>query len=286
MKPFFFWLADQPGYKAQFQYSDAGYFNLSAKDMRVATATRERTSPTMEQIKRVIETMPGGTEVEQRNRALVAFTILTGARDSATESIKLKHVDLLDGCVHQDARQVDTKFSKTFETFFFPVGAKIKQIVVDWVRYLKTGKLWGCDDPLFPATRIEVGPDAQFEVAGLDRAHWSSTEPIRRAFREAFERAGLPYFNPRSFRKANARLGEELCQTPEQFKAWSQNLGHEQVLTTFTSYGAVGTDRQGTIIRGLSGEKQSASDADAIAEAFFRRIQSAGISLPIMQSPA
>ena len=40
------------------------------------------------------------------------------------------------------------------------------------------------------------------------------------------------------------------CKTPEEFKAWSQNLGHEKVLTTFTSYGAVAAHRQAVLIRG------------------------------------
>lgn len=37
--------------------------------------------------------------------------------------------------------------------------------------------------------------------------------------------------------------------TPEEIKAWSQNLGHEGVLTTFTSYGKVPVHRQGELIR-------------------------------------
>ena len=44
-----------------------------------------------------------------------------------------------------------------------------------------------------------------------------------------FEQAGLPYFNPHSFRKTLVQLGETTCQSPEEFKAWSQNLGHEGV---------------------------------------------------------
>jgi hypothetical protein len=35
--------------------------------------------------------MPAGTEIERRDRALIVFTILTGARDGATASLKLKH---------------------------------------------------------------------------------------------------------------------------------------------------------------------------------------------------
>jgi hypothetical protein len=50
--------------------------------------------------------------------------------------------------------------------------------------------------------------------------------PIRAIFREAFERAGVPYANPHSFRATLAGLGEKLCISPEEFKAWSQNMGH------------------------------------------------------------
>ena len=80
-------------------------------------------------MKHVILTMPTQTEIERRNRALVAFALLTGARDSAIASMKLKHVDLIEGCVHQDAREVKTKFSKTFTTYYFPVGEEVRQIV-------------------------------------------------------------------------------------------------------------------------------------------------------------
>ena len=66
---------------------------------------------------------------------------------------------------------------------------------------------------------------------------WRNATAIRRIFQEAFELADLPYFNPHSFRKTLAALGEKLCRSPEEFKAWSQNLGHEKVLTTFISYG-------------------------------------------------
>ena len=65
--------------------------------------------------------MPADTDIERRNRALIAFTLLTGGRDSAIASMKLKHIDLVDGRIIQDAREVRTKFSKTFTTYFFPV---------------------------------------------------------------------------------------------------------------------------------------------------------------------
>ena len=108
--------------------------------------------------------------------------------------------------------------------------------------------------------------------------NWSSASPIRSIFREAFISAGLPYFNPHSFRNTLAQLGEEMCKTPEDFKAWSQNLGHEKVLTTFISYGEVACQRQGEIIRNLSKSQGSVStDADMIVEPLFRKFNTSEI---------
>lgn len=120
LKAFFQWLAGQPGYKSRISYADAEYFNLSEKEARVATAHREKDAPTMEQIWHVLTSMPAQRDIEKRDRALIAFTLLTGARDGAIASFKLKHIDLLAGKVDQDAREVKTKRSKTFTTCFFP----------------------------------------------------------------------------------------------------------------------------------------------------------------------
>ncbi len=271
---FFQWLALQPGFKSCLQYSDAEYFNLSEKDLRVAKARRDKPMPTVEQITHVIGVMAASSDIERRNRALLAFTLLTGARDRAIASMKLKHVDLEARCVFQDAREVQTKFSKTFTTYFFPVGEKIHQIVVEWITYLRVEQLWSHDDPLFPSTDIVLGATHQFEVAGLKREHWSTATPIRTIFREAFTKAGLPYFNPHSFRNTLVRLGETLCQSPEAFKAWSQNLGHEKVLTTFTSYGVVATQRQGEILKHLKSPQRSAeTDMEKLAKAVVQELR-------------
>jgi integrase/recombinase XerD len=266
-------LAGQSGYRSRLNYADADYFNLSEKDTRIAKAPREHRVPTIEQVRHVLQTMPIASEIDLRNRALIGFTLLTGARDSAIASMKLKHVDVIEGKVFQDAREVHTKFSKTFTTHFFPVGEDVRAIVASWAEYLRKEKLWSLDDPLFPATRIVVGTNRQFEVAGLERKHWTNATPIRRIFAEAFARADLPYFNPHSFRKTLAQLGERVCRTPEEFKAWSQNLGHEQVLTTFSSYGQVAPARQAEIIRRLAMSNSPSAEATDLMQRLWRAAQ-------------
>jgi integrase len=207
--------------------------------------------PTPEQIEAVLQAMPCGSDIERRDRALIAFTWLTGVRDGALASLKIKHVNLSEGRLHQDPREVKTKNSKAQITTFFPVAGAAQNIVADWVKFLLKERLWGLDDPLFPATLIGLGQDGQFRVAGLARRHWSNAGTIRSISKEAFKAAGLPGFNPHSFRHALAILGERTCRTPEEFKAWSQNLGHEQVLTTFASYGGVPERRQAEIMKAL-----------------------------------
>jgi integrase/recombinase XerD len=119
-----------------------------------------------------------------------------------------------------------------------------------------------------------VGPSRHFEAVGLDRKHWSTATPIRKIFRAACTAAGLPYFNPHSLRRTLARLGETVCRTPEDFKAWSQNLGHEGALTTFYSYGSVGVGRQGEIMRTLNSPKSTRPiDASELAKAVARELR-------------
>ena len=210
LKAFFIWLAGKPDYCARIKYADAEYFNTPDNLSRIATAHRHRSCPTLAQIRTVLDAMPVETDIERRDRALVAFALLTGARDRAIVSFKLKHIDIEHELLEQDARQVRTKRAKTFTTWFFPVGDAIQQIAVEWATYLRTEKGFGPEDPIFPKTRVETGPNFRFEASGLERAHWANAHPVRAIFKEAFQRAGLPYFNPHSFRNTLVQLAYEL----------------------------------------------------------------------------
>ena len=100
--------------------------------------------------------------------------------------------------------------------------------------------------------RLQLEIDSYLRRKDLNGNTGAIANRIRLIFKEAFKAAGLPYFNPHSFRNTLASLGEKICKTPEDFKAWSQNLGHEKVLTTFYSYGEVPEQRQSEIIQHLS----------------------------------
>lgn len=253
LRAFFFWLAREPGFKASIAYADADYFNLSDKDVAVARARREGPVPTLDQVRRVLAVMPTATAWERRDRVLVAFAMLTGARVAALASFRLGHVNLAGGYVEQDARAVRTKAAKSFRTYFMPVDEDALGIVAAWAEELGRNHLWGPDDPLFPATMMGLDTEGGFVPAGLARRGWATSDPVREVFRKGFALAGLPYYNPHSFRAMLVQHAMTLDLTPEAMKAWSQNLGHADVLTSFTSYGAVPTHRQGELVRAGGG---------------------------------
>jgi site-specific recombinase XerC len=152
VKAFFVWLAGQSGYKSRLTYSDMDYFNPSNNDGRIARAIRERPAPTLEQIRHALSAMPAESDIERRDRAVIAFAILSGARDDAIASMLVRHVDLDRRTVFHDARGVRTKNRKTFTSTFFPVGTDIESIVAEWISFLTKERLYGPDEPLFPST--------------------------------------------------------------------------------------------------------------------------------------
>ena len=265
LKAFVFWLADQQGYRSRIKHPDSEYFNISANDARIATAKREKRVPDLAQVHGVIDGMKADTPFQKRARAIIAFTLITGARDDAVASLSLRHVDLQERCVFMDARQVRTKFRKTFTTTFYQVGGQAEAIVNDWVGFLRSEYGFGESDALFPSTRMGLDQDGNFSPVGFKREHWKNADPIRKIFKQAFTDAGLPYFNPHSIRATVARLGERICLSPEAAKAWSKNMGHDDMLVTFTSYGDVSPQRQAELILELGSESTAPKDQSAIA---------------------
>jgi integrase/recombinase XerD len=123
--------------------------------------------------------------------------------------------------------------------------------------------------------------DRSFAAAGLGRTPWRTTGPIRQIFRDALAAAGLPYVNPHAFRKTLVRFGETLCRSPEEWKAWSQNLGHESEMTTFVGYGQVPGHRQAEIMRDLAAPappKFEGLDIGAL-EVFLQSAKAASVAI-------
>lgn len=251
VRGFFHWLAGQNGYKSRISYSDTEYFRNNRKSARVAHTARDKEFPSIEAAHHAFQAMPDQTEFQKRDKALFAFFMLTGARVGAVASLRLKHVDLFNGRVFQDGRDVNTKFSKTIDTTFYPVDPAYLDCFTAWVAYLREVKLFGQQDAVFPKPDMGLAEGGGFAILGLSRKPYANGGKLNRIIRNAFASVQLPEYTPHSFRSTLAMLGKDMCDDIEQLKAWSMNMGHDSLITTVSSYMPVSRQRQAELIKGL-----------------------------------
>lgn len=250
LRGFILWLSQRDGYRSKIKAADADYFNLSRRDEAVARAAPQRPAPSISQAKYALGLMPSNTPHQKRDKAVFALLCLTGIRVAALASLKIKHIDLREKSVTQNPREVATKFGKPIDTFFVKEFEDAENALADWLTYLDQTALYGPDDPLFPTTAVQASIDKGFTVAGFNRNHWKSTEPIRKIVKKAFESANLPNYGPHAFRHMLARHVAKNCVSVAELVATSQNLGHTDVLTTLRSYGQISRDEQRRLVTG------------------------------------
>jgi len=272
IKEFLAWLHGQQKYRFRIKLADIAYLNLTTGEERQAHASSPKKYATLEEYRTALFAMPTETEIERRDQAIMALLMLTCMRDAAAISLKLKHINIACSLVFQDARQVKTKFRKTFETFFYPVGEDVEAIVIKWVDFLVNEKNFTDDDPLFPKTVNGHDNNSNFVPEGLGREHWANATAVRKMFRAAFERVGLPYVKPHSVRYTLTQLAYKLGLNAEELKAWSQNMGHNSVLTTIGTYGPISRERQAEIIGGLGKKPPAITPDDSMVENIARRV--------------
>ena len=271
LKEFFQWIAFQLGYKSKIHAPDIEYFNLSEHDVSIAKAIKLKDLPSIEQVREAVNNMPVETLINRRDRAIMTFAILTGIRDDAMTSIRIKHIKLASTpiLVKQEPDLVRTKFRKQIATHFLPVGDDFIEIFKSWMTELNEKLHYGPNDPVFPKTRVRLNDQQFFESDGLEPTCWANASPIRKIFKTAFEAAALPYFHPHLFRHTLVLYGLKICKTLEEFKAWSQSLGHNGTLTTLISYGTLDPNKQGEVLAQI----KSGSDKKISADEKQRLIQ-------------
>ncbi|ASP35771.1 site-specific integrase [Labrenzia sp. VG12] len=245
LKAFLEWLAKQSGYRS-LQRDLSDYCTPPRRLTAIAHTPKTKHVPSAADIVSTLAAMPQTTLQDRRDRAVIAFLFLTGVRDGVLVSLRLKHVDIEGRRVDQDANEVNTKFSKTARTTWFPVGEDIAAIVTEWVEERRASGAEG-DDPLFPRTPSAVrGP-----CSGRKEEFWKTAAPVREIIRKATRVAGVPYFCPHSVRSTLARQFFSKARSPEERKAVSQNLGHENETTTMEHYATLSDDYQRELMLGL-----------------------------------
>jgi integrase len=210
------------------------------------------------------------TEIDRRDRALIAFLLLSGMRDKAVSTLPLGCFDRGTLTVSQDtSKGVETKFGKSLITHLFPFDEGLLQYVTDWAEYLEKVKLFSSAAPLFPRSKREqIEGGLTFICREVEPFSWKGTNSIREILKDRASAARLEYFHPHSFRHLAVNLATRNCRTAEQVKAVSQNFGHEYVGTTMVTYGRLNEFRVGEIIRDMdfSGKNDDSDKAGKLEQ--------------------
>lgn len=258
VKTFFTWLSGQSGYKTKVSAYDTSYLRMDKKLAKIATAPKVEDYPTLEYVKKLCNSFEIETEIDLRDRALIAFTLLSGMRDKAIITLPLGCFNSETYEVKQDPRKgVQTKFSKTIVSVLFQFDDELLAYVLEWVKHLREEKVFGVKDPLFPSTKVEQLSKNEyiFTAKGVEPIFWRSTSTMRKIFEERAKMAGLDYYSPHKYRHSATRIATDSCRNAEQIKAVSQNLGHEHVETTLMTYGRLHTDRTRQVVSELNFKK-------------------------------
>lgn len=257
LKDFFEWLPRQKGYQSIPAHLYE-YFTPPNRLTNIARAPVPKTFPSPEDIRTVVEAMPSNTFLERRNRAMLAFTYLSGARGSALISFAIKHVDIDRRAVDQLARDVETKKSKTFRSDWFPVGDLYERIVIEWIDELKYQGA-DPDTPLFPR-----GP--RYEFGHKAKQGWQRVKDkglAGRIFEAAANDAGVNRFTPHRVRDTIAFAIPSWALSMEDYKALSQCFGHDDLKTTMDYYGAISEERQHQLISQMRNREEVRVGYDA-----------------------
>ncbi len=276
LKGFFVWLSGQPGYKSKISVDSVSYLSLEKKKVREATASKQVRYPSLEYIRELADSIEIKTEIDQRDRALIAFLLLSGMRDKAVSTLPLGCFDSEKLEIHQDPKAgVDTKFGKSFVTVLLRFDNRLVEYVVKWAEYLVRTKLFAPTDPLFPRSKLEQIEDGfTFVSREVEPVYWRGTGSIRMILMSHSAKAGLEYYHPHSFRHTAVSLVMKHCRNAEEIKAVSQNFGHEHVGTTMMTYGMLDSFRVGEVIRGIDfSAEPSETDRNQMIEEMQRQLE-------------
>jgi len=237
-KSFFEWLAQQQGFKSLISPAVLAYFTPNREEAAYRKCRPPKRYPTLPQVKLLVNSINPDTIIRRRDRAIIAFLLLSGGRIDAVVSLTLGNFDCEKMSVDQDPFSgVRTKFSKRIITVLFIFDDELYCLVREWYdELISLG--FGYDDPLFPKAKAEVDGIAFVPSGELSRGFVSASQ-IRKLIAIHCKAASLPVFNPHSFRHACAKLAMDLARDGREIKAISNNLGHNTAVHIIDTYGQI-----------------------------------------------
>lgn len=238
LREFFSWLAQQRGFKQAITRDAIDYLNPSRKEKNMSQDRGYRVYPSKQHVLDLVNSIHGNTEIDMRDRALFAFTLLSGMRIDSIRTLPLECFDLDQRLVFADPRKgVRTKFGKSMVISLMIFNDTLMECIKLWKSYLDAK--FKQSDPLFPRAKSFKEPDclSYSESTDVEPSFFESISSLHKIFKDRSDQIHLKYYSPHSYRHLAVSLALKYCKTGKEIKAISQNFGHEYVATTFMNYG-------------------------------------------------
>jgi integrase len=213
----------------------------------------------IEEIKKALDFTPKN-DLEMRDRALIAILSCTAMRHESIITAKIGNFDLKREAILQDPNIMSVKGDKFINTKIIAIDDGLKQIIIDWVRYLKEELKFTDNDPIFPKEKLQHNEYKQF-VGGvaLSKEHMKNHHSIPKIIDRIFSRVGIKYHNPHSFRDMLVAYVVK-NHGIQELAALSLNLGHKDISITLGNYYQPTPEQQFDILSKIGNSKNKEGD--------------------------
>jgi site-specific recombinase XerD len=206
---------------------------------------------------RLIAAVEPSTLLIERDRAMMAFLYLSGARASAFVTLPISCVRLEEMAVDQFAEMgVHTKNHKSQTTYLLPIP-ELLQIVQEWddkVRsQLPESAMWYSG----------IHQDGE-TLAPIYTQKDSRREKVADGIKHVCKLAGVEFKSTHKFRHGHTVYVRSMAKTISEFMAASRNLMHESVSTTERVYAQLTNSEVKSVIANM--KPKVASEAIDLSE--------------------
>jgi len=269
IKDFYIWLKKQKGYKSKINESDIEYLNLDLGTMHsIRTTQALQQIPDIVHVGKLIDSIEIENDVDKRDKALIAFMLLSGMRIGSIISIKLKDFDknkLTITINTMDGR--NSKFGKANIVRLLVFDSAILEPIIEWFNYLVGDRGFNLNDPLFPMTDVKNIPDGNvLQANNVKPEFWKRAGAINKILKDRAANANLQYYRPHLFRGLHTSLALSMAKDGKEILAISRNLGHNSVNTTISFYGYMDFSIRIETLSKIDFEKRRKENSDDIGE--------------------
>lgn len=234
------WLMKQEGFR-RLPKDLPDYLKLPKAVLAAAIPTKRKVYPTLLEAEALLNTMPSKFLVDHRARAIFALAFLGSLRADTLVSLRIKHFDIENRLILQDASKVRAKGGKSLKIRWFPIQKSFEAVVLEWANVL-VGLGFRSEDALFPAVKFLKHQFGSLEHSREPIPVMSSFYAVTKAFAIAC-RDNKIKFTPHAGKYTIGAERHVRPLTQLQRKAWSQSMGHENEQTTERYYGKLPDER-------------------------------------------